>query len=454
MIPEAFLARMREMPELDFEAFCAALSAPAVRALRVNTLKTDADAVRALLPFDVEPLPFAESCFYAPDDKVGALAAHHAGMFYMQDPGAISTVVATAPESGITVLDMCAAPGGKSTQLAAAIAPNGVLVCNEYVPARAKILQGNVERLGCRAAVVTNLSTDQLADFYGSFFDLVVADVPCSGEGMFRKYEVAGEEWSEENVRLCAERAHGILQNAARCVKPGGRLLFSTCTFAPEENERQIDRFLCEHPDFSLLPVTPEIANITANGVNFEGISHDMTVTRRFYPHVSPGEGQFVALLQRAADAPTTPARADASVAPAKKDAQAVWDFLSGTLTSRPDCRLVQLREDVYLAPSVPLPPRGVYAAGVCVGTLQKGRLVPHHQLFSAYGKDFRRQLSLTAQDPRVAAYLRGEELPAPELAGESGFAALLFEGAPLGGGKAVDGRLKNHYPKGLRNRN
>ncbi len=454
MIPEAFLARMRAMPELDFEAFSAALEKPAVRALRVNTLKTNADTVCDLLPFAVEPLPFAENCFYAPEDKVGALPAHHAGMFYMQDPGAISTVCAAAPKSGITVLDMCAAPGGKSTQLAAAIAPDGVLVANEYVPARCKILQGNIERLGCRAAVVTNLSTDQLADFYGSYFDLVVADVPCSGEGMLRKYEVAGEEWSEENIRICAERGYAILQNAARCVKPGGRLLYSTCTFAPEENELQLDRFLCEYPEFSLLPVTPEIEKITANGVNFVGVSHDMSACRRFYPHLSRGEGQFVALLQKSADAPATSARTDACRPLSKKDAQTVRDFLAQTLKAAPEGRLIQLRDDAYLAPDIPLPPRGIFAAGVCVGTLQKGRLVPHHQLFSAYGTDFRRQLALADGDPRVGQYLRGEEIAAPELAGENGFAALLYEGAPLGGGKAVDGRLKNHYPKGLRNRN
>lgn len=452
MIPEAFLTRMKQMPELDFGAFSAALEHPAVRALRVNTLKTDANTVQTLLPFGVEPLPFAQNGFYAPPDKVGALPAHHAGMFYMQDPGAMCSVAATTPKSGITVLDMCAAPGGKSTQLAAAIAPDGILVSNEYIPARCKILQGNIERLGCRAAIVTNLSTDQLADFYGSHFDLVVADVPCSGEGMLRKYEVAGEEWSEDNIRLCAERGWEILQNAARCVAPGGQLLFSTCTFAPEENELQIDRFLCEHPDFSLIPVAPEIVNITANGVNFEGVSHDMRACRRFYPHLSPGEGQFVALLQRSANAEFISPCADNATLPSKKDAQTVQEFLTQTLKNLPRCRLVQLRDNIYLAPDIPLPPRGIYAAGVCIGTLQKGRLVPHHQLFSAYGADFHRTLLFTKDDPRVAAYLRGEEIAAPELAGDNGFAAVLFEGAPLGGGKTVDGRLKNHYPKGLRN--
>ena len=455
MIPEKFLARMRKMPHLDFDAFCRALEQPAVRGLRVNTLKTDAKTVCALLPFEVTPLPFTENGFYAPSDKVGALPCHHAGMIYMQDPGAMSTVAAATPKSGETVLDMCAAPGGKSTQLAAAIAPDGILVSNEYVPARAKILQGNIERMGCPDTIVTNLATDALARFYGSCFDLVVTDVPCSGEGMLRKYEIAGEEWSEENVRLCAERGWEILQNAAKCVKPGGKLLFSTCTFAPEENELQIDRFLCEHPDFSLLPVAPEIQRITADGVNFEGLSHDMTPTRRFYPHLSPGEGQFVALLQRSAEASLIPGERDGAKQPDKKDAATVLDFWKSTLKTPPVGRLVQLRDDIYLAPDLPIPPRGTYAPGICVGTLQKGRIVPHHQLFTACGKDFFRTISLSHGDPRAELYLRGEEiaLTADEATCGNGFAAVLYEGAPLGGGKIVGDRLKNHYPKGLRNR-
>ncbi len=453
MIPEQFLSRMRSMPHLDFDAFSAALDTPAVRALRVNTLKTNADTLLPLLPFSASPLPFGKDAFYATADKVGALPAHHAGMLYMQDPSAISAVAAASPASGARVIDLCAAPGGKSTQLAAAIAPDGVLVCNEYVSSRCRILQGNIERLGAQRAVVTNLDTAVLADFYGAYFDLVVADVPCSGEGMFRKYEVASEEWSEENVKMCATRGYGILENAAKLVAPNGKLLFSTCTFSPEENECNVDRFLSAHPDFSLIPVAPDIIKITANGVNFEGLSHDMTHCRRFYPYLSPGEGQFVALLSRNGDAATNTPR-DAATAPDKKTAALVWQFLDDTLRTRPDGRLVQLRDELYLAPDIPIPSRGIFAPGVCIGTLTKGRIVPHHQLFSAYGNDFRRTLSLSHTDARVAQYLRGEEIAAPELVGKSGFTAALYEGAPLGGGKAVDGRLKNAYPKGLRNHN
>ena len=452
MIPEAFLARMRTMPELDFPAFRVALESPAVRALRVNPIKTSAEVLAPLLPFDLSPLPFGRDAFYAPEDKVGALPSHHAGMFYMQDPSAISAVVAADPSQGARVLDMCAAPGGKSTQLAAAIAPGGILVSNEYVPARCRILQGNVERLGVKDAVITNLSTEMLADFYGAYFDLVVADVPCSGEGMFRKYEVAGSEWSTDNVALCASRGYDILTNAARCVRPGGRLLFSTCTFSLEENEYNIDRFLTARPDFKLIPVRGDVAKYTANGINFEGHVQDMTPCRRFYPHLSPGEGQFLALLERSEEGYATKPVDEADVL-SKKDTQTVWDFIASVLKTKPKGRLVRLRDDLYLAPEIPIPRRGVFAPGVCIGTLVKGRIVPHHHLFSAFGTEFIRTVALTKDDARVEQYLRGEELDVPELASENGFATLLYEGAPLGGGKAVGDRIKNHYPKGLRNR-
>ncbi|MBE6604538.1 MAG: RsmB/NOP family class I SAM-dependent RNA methyltransferase [Ruminococcaceae bacterium] len=255
MIPSKFLERMQgylDAPE--FQAFCRALEAPPVRAFRVNTDKTSDERLLSLLPFSTTPLPFAKNAYYATNDKIGAHPAHHAGMLYMQDPGAISTVAALPLDKGLRVLDLCAAPGGKSTQLASAIGKEGVLVSNEYVTARARILQGNVERMGLSNTVVTNLDSAAIADFFGNYFDLVVVDAPCSGEGMLRKYEVAGEEWSEENVALCAARQRDILANAAGCVAPGGRLLYATCTWSLAENEENVAWFLDTFPDFSLTP--------------------------------------------------------------------------------------------------------------------------------------------------------------------------------------------------------
>ena len=452
MIPSQFLTRMQAYFENSEEylAFLAALEEPAERALRVNTLKTTAAQLLPLLPFSVSPLPFAKHAYLAPSDKVGALPAHHAGMFYMQDPGAISTVAAVTVSPTARVLDLCAAPGGKSTQLAALLNENGVLVSNEYVPARCRILQGNIERTGAKNTVVTNLPSDAVADFYGTYFDLVVVDAPCSGEGMFRKYEVASEEWSEENVALCAARQREILENAARCVAPGGQLLYSTCTFSLEENEQNVAWFLDTHPDFSLIPVAAAVVASTADGMSVNG--RELSCCRRFYPHISKGEGQFLALMHRAAEAPNTAPHKSAAVSLTKAESAAALDLLSDTLEAIPDKALVRLRDSIYLCPDLPLPRNGIFAAGVCIGTLKNGRIEPHHQLYSAYGANFKKKLALSADDPRVTKYLLGEEIDAPELAaGKNGYAAVLYRGAPLGGGKHVAGRLKNHYPKGLR---
>ena len=454
MIPQKFLARMRDiLDDTNYAAFCAALEEPPVRAFRINTKKAEAARVLPHLPFEAKPLDFIPNAFYATGDKVGALPAHHAGMIYMQDPSAISAVAAVSVKKGARVIDLCAAPGGKTTQLAAAIGEEGVLVSNEYVTSRCRILQGNVERMGVANTIVTNLGTDALADFYGAYFDLVVADAPCSGEGMLRKYEVAGEEWSEENVALCATRQREILNNAARLVAPGGQLLYSTCTFSLEENEQNVAHFLNTHPDFSLIPVTPAVAAITADGIRIG--EHDLSLCRRFYPHLAKGEGQFLALMTREPSAvPQKPPQSKPHPL-SRTEQEQLSALLGDTLETRPQGTPLRLRDDVFLAPDIPLPPSGIFAAGVLVGTLRRNRIEPHHQFFSAYGKLFCRQLSLTADDARVAQYLRGEEIACDELKNEkNGYACLLFEGAPLGGGKHVNGKLKNHYPKGLRNKN
>lgn len=460
MIPQAFLARMRTYPDLDCAALEAALEKPPVRGLRVNARKTAVRTLAPLLPFSLVPLSFAADGFSvaaAENDaafsaKVGGLAAHHAGMFYMQDPSAMCAAAAAPPARGARVLDLCAAPGGKTAQLSAAVGDTGTLVSNEIVPARCRVLLGNVERLGLANTVVTNLSPAALADFYGAYFDLVLADVPCSGEGMFRKYETAGAEWSPDVVAMCAARGRDILEQAARCVAPGGRLIYSTCTFSIEENEANVASFLAAHPDFSLLPAAPAVAAVTANGIVPAGAPAALALCRRFYPHLAAGEGQFVAVLTRSGDVPAARPK-DAAVPLKPSEIAPVSALFEKTLSAPPAGRLVALRESVFAVPDVPLPPRGVFAAGVCLGTRQKDRVEPHHHLFSAYGGAFLRQLRLFAGDPRVAAYLAGEEIDCPELAGENGFAAVLYEGAPIGGGKAVNGRLKNDYPKGLRSR-
>lgn len=447
MLPAAFLRRMRDLPGFDYEAYCCAVREPDVRAFRVNTGKTTDEALLSLLPFKTRPVPFLSHAYYAPDERVGGLPAHHAGMFYMQDPSAMCAVAAAGDLAGARVLDLCAAPGGKTTQLAAAVGTQGIVISNEYVTARCRILQSNVERMGLCNTVVTNLSPDALADLYDSFFDLTVVDAPCSGEGMFRKYDNAAAEWSEAGVAAAAARQREILRAAAKTVKPGGRLLYSTCTFSIEENEANVVDFLTHHPSFSLISVLPAVEKITAPGILAGG--YNLSQCRRFYPYLSPGEGQFVALFRR--DEVASPGKPyDGATFTEKHTAAIVEDFLRDHLTTRPAGRLVTVRENVCLSPDVPLPPHGVFAAGVTLGTLQKGRFLPHHHLFSAFGTSFVRRVALSADDVRVPKYLTGEEIicDVPD-----GYAAVLYAGAPLGGGKAAHGILKNYYPKGLRTR-
>ncbi len=459
MLPQEFYQRMEGLLGEQFPAFLRELETEdSVHAFRVNPLKISPEEFCKLLSESPKPLPFFAAGFYSPWEKPGNTVYHHAGMIYMQDPSAMATALALPIGSDWKILDACAAPGGKSGQLCA-FAPDGVVVSNEYVPARARILQGNLERLGAKNAVVTNLDTCHFASIYPDFFDLVVADAPCSGEGMFRKNELAISEWSLANVSLCAQRQMEILCNLAPCVKGGGSLLYSTCTFSQEENEQVICRFLQEHEEFSLVPVAEILQQHTAPGILQSGYDYDLTLARRFYPHLTPGEGQFIALLRRdkSADAPVREKKDKSKrKAPASalqqvvgQELQEVRSALGKILTTLPDSPIYKSKEDYFLCPDIPLPAFGVVCGGVCIGTMQKGVLRPHHQLFSAYGKACRVQIHLPLEDPRLEQYLRGEEIEAEESG--SGFCAVLAGGVPLGGGKLVGGRIKNHYPKGLR---
>ena len=451
MLPLSFLSRMERLLGDEYPAFLRAMTeGEAEHAFRVNTVKLSVSDFEKLSPLDGGRVPYTPDGFYHDEEKIGRHPCHHAGMVYSQDPGAMSALQAIAIQPGWRVLDVCAAPGGKSAQIAAAIGENGVLVSNEYVSARCKLLVGNIERLGIPNALVLNADSATLRGYFPAYFDMVVVDAPCSGEGMFRKSEDARRMWSEENVRHCAARQADILADAADTVRAGGYLLYSTCTFSPEENEEQVAAFLAAHPEFSLRPVAEALLPYTAAGLPINGI--DPTACRRFYPHIAPGEGQFMALMQKTGDPCNHPAPTyrDAGELPQKADMIALRAFFADAFgEERYAARVRSLHGNLVLPPDIPLPPRGVFAAGVLVGEVRKGILFPHHQLFSAYGKRFVRRLNLALDDPRVSAYLHGDVIPAPDLA--NGYCAVLLEGCPLGGAKIVDGMAKNLYPKGLR---
>lgn len=452
MLPKEFETRMEMLLKEKYPLLKDELeNKDPSRAFRINTIKASASLFEGKALFKATPVPFAENGYYFSEDKIGNHPYHHAGAIYVQDPSAMATVNALEIQKGWRVLDMCAAPGGKTTQLAEKIGKEGLLFSNEYVPSRCKLMVGNLERLGTTNTVAINTDAKTLSEWFSSCFDLVLADVPCSGEGMFRKNEQAVKMWSEENVAACAKRQKEIINYGAKTVKAGGYLLYSTCTFSLEENEMQIDEFLTTHPEFSLVPVCESLKAHTENGFTFEGAkSNDLHLCRRFYPHVSKGEGQFFALLRKNEGSEGSYLYKDASVPLSRIETDTVNEFLSKNLLEYKDLCIRKYNNNIIaLKKDAPIPPRSVFCAGVLLGSINKNLFTPHHHLFSALGDRFIRKIDLPLSDSRVYSYLHGDVIPVENC--ENGFACVRVDGISLGGAKIVDGMAKNHYPKGLR---
>ena len=289
-LPPAFLARMKRQLGDRYEAFLASYAGGRTYGLRFNPLKADRQDFLKKVPFALRDVPWAdEGFYYEADVQPGRHALHDAGLYYIQEPSAMAAVPALDPEPGDRVLDLCAAPGGKSTQIAGRMKGIGLLVSNEIIPARAKILSQNIERMGVTNCVVCRESPERLAEAFPEFFDKILVDAPCSGEGMFRKDDTAVIEWSEENVAMCAARQKNILQQAARMLRPGGVLVYSTCTYSEAENEDVINGFLDDHPEFKTEEAGPLF--------DMEHAAYGMV---RLWPHRIEGEGHFVARLRKA----------------------------------------------------------------------------------------------------------------------------------------------------------
>lgn len=415
-LPEAFLTRMRRQLGAEFEAYMAAMAQPPRRGGRVNGLKLSPEALFAIRP---EFVPVGNEQFLLPEGTApGKDPLHCAGAYYIQELSAQMPASLLDVEPGMAVLDLCAAPGGKSAQLGQALQGQGLLVSNEIVPGRAQILCGNLERMGIENALITSMEPEALCSSTGPVFDRVLADAPCAGEGMFRKDPQAAAEWSPEHVRSCARRQRRILMSAQKTLKPGGMLVYSTCSFSPEENEETVEWFLSACPDFTL------------------------EQCRTLYPHNSLGEGQFAALLRRQGPLLPTLWRQEKSDSCPLYEAFAK-DFLKpmhGPLRLLPDGRLLRL-------PPLPFALTGmrILRAGLLLGEIQRGRFIPAHALALAAERPFRHSPELSLEE--ALRYLHGETLPADI----TGWCAPSYEGLPLGLAKGAGGILKNHLPKGLR---
>ena len=417
--PESFLARMRLQLGAEYPAFFDALQQPPRRALRVNLLKTDFAELSALLDMPLVPLEENPYGAAVPEGfNPNATPLHAAGLFYMQEACAQAPVAALELPDEPVVLDLCAAPGGKSAHLLSKMR-GGLLLSNEIVPSRAYVLAGNLERMGATNAIALFSEPHPLCLTVKDRCDAVVVDAPCSGEAMFRKDERAVAEWSPAHVAACAVRQHAILTDAALAVKPGGQLLYSTCSFAPQENELTVDRFLDEHPDFTCVKM------------------------KRLYPHTSAGEGQFYALFVRDGERePAVFSQWDSQKIPAFEAFRPQLKPLSGAVASLKDGR-------VLLIPPMPFSIAGLHLvrAGLLLGECVGNRFEPAHALAMA-GKETPLRATVELTFDEAMRYLRGETL-AKEA--EKGYGAVTYRGHALGLYKASDGLLKNRYPKGLR---
>ncbi|HEU5012371.1 MAG TPA: RsmF rRNA methyltransferase first C-terminal domain-containing protein [Roseiflexaceae bacterium] len=453
-LPSTFTRRMRALMGAESEALFAALEQPPLVGLRVNTLKIRPEEFRALVPWELEPVPWCPAGFIVTSDaQPGKHPYHAAGLYYLQEPSAMAVAAALAPQLGERVLDLAAAPGGKATHLAALINDTGLLVANEIESSRTRGLASNLERWGSRHAVIMNEAPQRLAERWGAIFDRVLVDAPCSGEGMFRKTPAALTEWSEEHVHGCSARQRRLIDTAAALVRPGGFMGYSTCTFAPEENEQVIADFLAEHEDFALRPIAlPGVSHGRPSWAGQQSERADMTLTARLWPHMQRGEGHFVALLQRTSgDEAHAPPLA---VNEAPRQARAMWRaFVAATMTNDPaaDAQLTLFGAHLYAVPEDTPPVDGmrVVRGGLWLGTIQRDRLEPSHSLALALrAADARQSLDLQPEDERLARYLQGHPLPE---AGEPGWVLITVSGFPIGWGRRAQGIIKNAYPKGLR---
>ncbi|MBQ8237986.1 MAG: RsmB/NOP family class I SAM-dependent RNA methyltransferase [Oscillospiraceae bacterium] len=428
MLPEAFLNRMKAQLGAEYEDFLRSLERPRAVALRFNPLKGG----RPALPFVMDPVPWEpEGFYYDPDSRPGLHVFHEAGVYYLQEASAMSPVALLDPKPGERICDLCAAPGGKTTQIAGRMLGEGFLLCNEWSPKRAKILSRNMERMGVANCLVTNEDTAVLAKRFPGSFDKVLIDAPCSGEGMFRKEEAAITDWSQETVEMCARRQAEILHNGAQLLRPGGRLVYSTCTFAPEEDEAAVAAFLESHPDFE-----PEVIE-TPWFTPVENGGH------RMWPHKLLGEGHFAAVLRRKGGG-----EGEFEPAQGVKLPREWQNFAKELGITLPPGKAIMFGSSLYWAPEgMPKIDRmKVLRPGLELGIVKKDRFEPAHAL-ALWLRGCKNVEDFPAESDEMAKYIHGDVVPS----GKKGWCLVTADGYSIGWGKG-DGRvLKNHYPKGLR---
>ena len=470
-LPQSFLDSMKEILGEDYEAFLAGFDGQRQYGLRVNTLKMNLEEFERIAPFHLKKVPWiSNGYFYEAEDVPAKHPFYSAGLYYLQEPSAMTPASRLKVQPGERVLDLCAAPGGKATELGAALQGEGLLVANDINTARARALLRNLELFGISNSFVTNEPPHVLAERFPEFFHKIMVDAPCSGEGMFRKNPAVVDSWQEKGPEYFSKLQREIIVQAADMLLPGGMMFYSTCTFSPLENEKTITHFLKERPDMEVIPME-DYEGFAEGLTSYRGEVFDESckLCRRIWPHKMSGEGHFMALLHKKNG---TQQQVQQTVSQSsiwwekckglnKEQKAAAEDFFSHVNIAYDEKRIDVRGDNLYYLPAPKYDGRGLHFLrnGLFMGEFKKKRFEPSQPFALAlHAQDFDQVLDFPADDERLSRYLRGETLDVSDLiAGEKkrkGWQLVMVAGHPLGFGKLVNNNLKNKYPAGWRKNN
>ena len=470
-LPQSFLDSMKEILGEDYEAFLAGFDGQRQYGLRVNTLKMNLEEFERIAPFHLKKVPWiSNGYFYEAEDVPAKHPFYSAGLYYLQEPSAMTPASRLKVQPGERVLDLCAAPGGKATELGAALQGEGLLVANDINTARARALLRNLELFGISNSFVTNEPPHVLAERFPEFFHKIMVDAPCSGEGMFRKNPAVVDSWQEKGPEYFSKLQREIIVQAADMLLPGGMMFYSTCTFSPLENEKTITHLLKERPDMEVVPME-DYENFAEGLTSYkdEAFDESCKLCRRIWPHKMSGEGHFMALLHKKSG---TQQQVQQTVSQSsiwwekckglnKEQKAAAEDFFSHVNIAYDGKRIDVRGDNLYYLPAPKYDGRGLHFLrnGLFMGEFKKKRFEPSQPFALAlHAQDFDQVLDFPADDERLSRYLRGETLDVSDLiAGEKkrkGWQLVMVAGHPLGFGKLVNNNLKNKYPAGWRKNN
>lgn len=470
-LPQSFLDSMKEILGEDYEAFLAGFDGQRQYGLRVNTLKMNLEEFERIAPFHLKKVPWiSNGYFYEAEDAPAKHPFYSAGLYYLQEPSAMTPASRLKVQPGERVLDLCAAPGGKATELGAALQGEGLLVANDINTARTRALLRNLELFGISNSFVTNEPPHVLAERFPEFFHKIMVDAPCSGEGMFRKNPAVVDSWQEKGPEYFSKLQREIIVQAADMLLPGGMMFYSTCTFSPLENEKTITHLLKERPDMEVIPME-DYEGFAEGLTSYRGEVFDESckLCRRIWPHKMSGEGHFMALLHKKSG---TQQQVQQTVSQSsiwwekckglnKEQKAAAEDFFSHVNIAYDGKRIDVRGDNLYYLPAPKYDGRGLHFLrnGLFMGEFKKKRFEPSQPFALAlHAQDFDQVLDFPADDERLSRYLRGETLDVSDLiAGEKkrkGWQLVMVAGHPLGFGKLVNNNLKNKYPAGWRKNN